>query len=1391
MKRTTGGIGLTAFTLWLSTLAAAAEPLAVFEIRERLGIDWPRTLVTYELMAQGGRMTVEGGPSVRLSRPATPGALSLVNADTGDETPFQLWQINQADDGSMAAARISFYTDLQAGGTVRYELSERAGGSTDYELAPPTVVSNDNGLLLENGLTGIRLPAAGEQRFTPPLRMNIESLHHTVAESIDAGFVPGPIQGIRLLDGSWVGGSAFAADTPDTAPGCRAMRCTLVEKGPLFAEAVVDYEFEDDRFYRLRVRVLAEDPAIRVDEQFDFDLVGNPTQWRLEVSLGADPRGDDWRPDRAIWWLPNSGTQRSPVTQRLLDLGYAFPSAGGPRVEAPLGAQAFDYPGNGERRLTGLTVWPPWGSSPAHYVALAAGDEIEAAAKAGGVLPPEQPEPPDALIPGAEQGDASGLIDEPPDIPPIRMLAIVPMHAGSWRGAHFDERHIGLFTTSEQNLRLRLPLGVEPHPQRIIHTGEYDPDLPFSQGRRRWALIGGPLWFHDKLVFFRAHDGFVNLDTYKDWILDWTEDVTVTYPRLLFGPEEVVRRRDNLDSHPAAETLRDYLEFTSDEARRNRLLRQLTGQGLWASPGGQVVHALRDWSGGGEFWVWNSHYRQSQMARWIHDADELLGADGLTEEQRRDVRGRIAAMCHLMADAHFNPRGSMVHLGNPNMPINRTLALGLAAPLIPDHPLAESWLDAIANYTAHKLAVNTAPGGAWSELITYYEASAPHLMQAAAVLDRSGRLDDATAALAIAAARFPYRLLTPPDPRFGVRTVPGWGHEGIELQSHWLVAAVLAMQRDPEAAASLIWAWEQLGRPMSGHHDVNFSQRAILYADELLAEQDANVPDSFGSAFLPGFGAVLRAHPGTPGETYLSYRRGYMVSHSDANQGDFVFYAKGVPFSSTAIGGYALHGNKPAAELYRSFGWHNQVRFGRRDAVEGWPGGGSVSAVHAHAFSDSADYLRGVGDYGPQRHHRRLVMVKGRTPDEPTYVIMHDDMPLRDSGAGENRPTWWSLRTPGAAAQVQPAPDGFRYTSPWGPLLDVRFAGDHPLPPLETRDADVEGSLLEDKARRWREAGSPTSRDHRDGHLIAEETVSVTSVGPFASGQPITAVLYPRNPGDVDSRIRQVAPGVTRITTTVGTDWLFLSHEPISFDNGEVRFSGHAGAVRVFETEAHLLVFEGPGEVGYRGATLQAAQPAMERIALDETARTQRIDRPAPGHDIAFALDPAAGPIEEIAPGIRFQAGANGDRSYAFEFAEPTAIGGSAALAEPHADAFFIGRRGGIAITGTDEQTIRLVLLDGTAIGYGPNRIAEAPPPYEATYGPDSLRIQSAAPNGGYMLAIKPASINRLPVMLWNNQTWAPGTSGDRLMIVLHPGPQIYEIRNLEQPPIFRDWRHW
>mgnify|MGYP006281508095 FL=1 len=185
-KRVTFSVLCFWLGVFLLSLTAEADPLAVFEEREITGRDWNRAMVTYQLKGQeaeirgqrseGGRQkaevrgqVAEDGGVIGLRGPAKPGAVRLVDEE-GDAVPFQLWRVKTSDDGNIESARISFHTSLEAGEYYRYELlpgnPKSVEKGTDLEAERSEIA-----LTLRNARVAIQLPTAGHFRFDSPLRM--------------------------------------------------------------------------------------------------------------------------------------------------------------------------------------------------------------------------------------------------------------------------------------------------------------------------------------------------------------------------------------------------------------------------------------------------------------------------------------------------------------------------------------------------------------------------------------------------------------------------------------------------------------------------------------------------------------------------------------------------------------------------------------------------------------------------------------------------------------------------------------------------------------------------------------------------------------------------------------------------------------------------------------------------------------------------------------------------------------------------------------------------------------------------------------------------------------------------------------------------------------------
>lgn len=1257
-----------------ATLAEeTAKPLAVFTCRERLGYDWPRTMVTYRVEFPAGACRVESA--------------ALLDGG-GQAVPCQFWRVKRHADGSVAEARLSFMAELKKNGSYRYEL--RPG--TPAQPPQAAAAANDGRfLLLQNGVTALRLPGSGSFEFEKPLRFGNAQAEMISAygSQVEKGIAPGPVQGIRLADGRWVGGSYFWAADPAKAPGVAGFECRVTEQGPLFVEAAVRYTFTGGAWYLFTARMLAGDPAVRIDEQFDMGRVGSMWEYRVMFSLGTG-----WTPDTAFWLGPRAAGGSEPFAAAVKAAGLTDPFA------KYTGAAAIDY-GRTFAKIVDVAVRYPWHPN-AYYVGLVRTSDITAENLQAGRVP---------------------------------FLAAIPMHAGNWRGAA-DETDGMLFSYDCKDVSLNWRLMASPHPNNLLHTGEYDPDQPLTFCRRQWALVGGPFEFHDKLWNFRANEGYIGLDDYKEWILDWPADPKVTYPRLVFGREDVERVRPVLAQEPGADTLKQFLYFNDDPKRFQQLLQGLTSRSEWGGPLGQTLQVLR--GGDPPVLPWSTHFRQAQMAGWAGKMDELLSSDRLSPEQRATLRAYLAALCYALTEPDANPRGCMSHLGNPNMPINRFMALPFAAALIPDHPAAGEWLDVSAEYLRYKLAMNVAPGGAWSELITYFGASAPHIMQGALVLERTGRGSESVSRLASLPAVFTLELLTPRDPRFDARILANWGHEGADTLTHWMVAAALMRRVDPDLARAFAWAWDQTGRPMNQHHDAGFSERVILHADLLRDLRPGYLPPELRSVWLPGFGAVLQSHPGDPEGTCFQFRQGYLVSHCDANQGDFVLYSKGAPLVSLSLFAYAIHNNGPYGQLCKQFGWHSRVRFGAQDNDGGWPGGGAYGGVPAHAFSESADYLRAWGDYGPQRWTRQVLLRKSPSAKGPNYVVLRDSFaPVGGDGA-KLEPTWWYLRTPGGRERIAAGRSGFVHESAWaGAKLDVRLMQPETAA-VESRDAKQSGPLYFGAARNWVRAGSPVARQEHADNLATEETMTVTALGPIEAGKDVVVALFPLGKDEKAPECASLADGALRVATSEGTDYVFLGARPLRYEGEGISFEGIAGAVCTRPDGVYLSIGEGPGKLSYRGVTLVSTGPASQRVEAAELGTARTVDR---SKDVDYG-----GRKTEAAVDAK-----TGVLSMTLVDAGAAAAGGITAACT-----------GAPAGSGWCELKVHPDRVEGRSDGLGRFLYLTAPP-----------------------------KLDRLPMIVLDGQTYALGTSGKTLIVPLMPGRHEFVIRALPQPPVWRNWQWW
>ncbi|MCU0982654.1 MAG: hypothetical protein MUF25_26135, partial [Pirellulaceae bacterium] len=561
-------LALTLITWLIPGAWAAAEPLAVFDCREFVGRDWPRTLVTYQREFGRGQ--------------ARPGKVRLLDS-SGREQSVQIWRARLHEDGSLASARVSFFAELPKGGSYRYELHP---GTPVAASNSPSAQLQGSVLTLDNGTTAVRLPG-GKRQFAKPLVMvgeqgaAIKNLEHLA----DAGLAFGPVAGIRLTDGHWTGGSYFAAESIEavrfrqqsraTEPDAATLRAALekapkvtgyethvTEQGSLFVEATIRFAFDNGGYYQMTVQAIAGDPALRIDEVMDLKTNcpgDDPLYVALVLNDGWNHGG--WKPDAAFFMTTRRQDKCGPFEEALKTHGYPSRYA----------SAAVDY-SQDRAVLTEVVPHDVW-SERAHYFGLVQNAGLRANKAAA-------------------------------------FLGVVPIHAGSWRAAHwvFPPKSPHLFqqvlSHADGSLELRWTIRAQPHSQNLLHTGEFDPEFGLTGMRRLWCLVGGPFQYHDTLYPLRVYEGSVSLDNYKDWNLAWSDE-TRAARAVPLAPEDA-------NAGPIGHL---NVAFISDDPQ----------------------------------YAWASHYRQAEKLTWAVDLKRKLQRRGLSAAERGYIQRNVAAFCYMIS----------------------------------------------------------------------------------------------------------------------------------------------------------------------------------------------------------------------------------------------------------------------------------------------------------------------------------------------------------------------------------------------------------------------------------------------------------------------------------------------------------------------------------------------------------------------------------------------------------------------------------------------------------------------------------------------------------------------------------------------------------------------
>ena len=184
--------------------AAAAAPLATFDVQEHLGRDWKAELIHYDgTFAPGECLST----SVH------------VRDDSGRELAAQMSGVTQHADGSIQRAEVWFLVSLSPHEARRFTLQPGKPAAAD-DL---TLVRKNDVLEVSNGLVGARFHL-GERQFSTP---------------IPTHEVPAFLAAVQLRGGAWTGRGWF-----ETPKKCGSYKVALIESGPVFARIAFEYRFD-------------------------------------------------------------------------------------------------------------------------------------------------------------------------------------------------------------------------------------------------------------------------------------------------------------------------------------------------------------------------------------------------------------------------------------------------------------------------------------------------------------------------------------------------------------------------------------------------------------------------------------------------------------------------------------------------------------------------------------------------------------------------------------------------------------------------------------------------------------------------------------------------------------------------------------------------------------------------------------------------------------------------------------------------------------------------------------------------------------------------------------------------------------------------------------------
>jgi hypothetical protein len=873
------------FVLLGLTGLAVAAPTASWRLTEHLGYTWTHELITYPLPA--GLDLAPGEEKEYILRD-----------DTGTALPFQVLDQH-------GARVVALLVDLPPYATRTFTLTRERATVTAPVL---TVTRDGDSLLLDTGATAVRV--AGPSRVKP---------------GTPFAQCPVPIQAVRGVSGAWLGAGTLLGEQPVIA-----YTSEIEARGPLVAQVRVRYDFGPRQCYQVRIRVIAGEPVVLVEEEFALSadelaamrFVQPPN---LAPEIGTPSNYSDWLVNKGIGWNDIS-----------TDLTHC------PCFRFNF-TQGMDVP-----RVRGYGV----GQAKAVYTRK----DLASAEKdwrLGFVLTPYQ-----------ERGRRGGAIGFE-STTGKDYLGLFYRFGSRWVHPNenrvllpwLDEGVVGHFAAGEGRREWGLYLG---------ETGPQNDEYAQKGNERSYAA----------LQRICAKYGETPLDKVKEWALAWDLPADAVYPRIFYTPASLARMKKEFPGLPGdvKKLLQGdrhaYAYLTGNDAELKTAFANNTA--------GLRLSAVDFLNGGHNTYNTYTHRYQEICRSYGRALDITLTAPGITPEERQHALAVVAFLAYKLQDQDYWPyRAYGGGPSNPNMMSISCNALATLAALLPDHPAQRDWFALCRRLVSADIMNSISPAGAWLESPGYQGAGNTPINETVLILKNAGVVnlaDDPVYGQRLqAVSTYFANLLTPPDLRFQGRRMPmALGDNTPFWNNHYTYIADSGKARFPTDTGHALWCWQQMGRPIG---EVGL----LLFQEHVLDGTLPAVPIDGKSISMPGFGVMLRHGFGTPAETFLTYRQNdFGYGHYDEDQGSFSLFAKCAPLCLDWID------YSPNEAEY-----HNRVVY---SSTVPWlappPDATALQPEADYVRSHEAEHLA-----DPAQWQRQLLLVKDtRNPADATYLMLRDQV---------------------------------------------------------------------------------------------------------------------------------------------------------------------------------------------------------------------------------------------------------------------------------------------------------------------------------------------------------------------------------------------------------------